>query len=91
MYKFLFVVLFMTNVSLAEAQSEYTPTSENLAARKQFQDNKFGMFIHWGASSVLGAGEWVMNIKNIKVDEYTRLIQIFNPQNFDAAKWVGIA
>jgi alpha-L-fucosidase len=91
MYKFLFVVLFTTNVSFAEAQSEYTPTPENLTARKQFQDNKFGMFIHWGASSVLGAGEWVMNNRNIKVDEYTRLVQIFNPQNFDAAKWVGIA
>ena len=72
------------------AQS-YTPTPENLAARKEFQDSKFGMFIHWGASSVLGAGEWVMNVKNIKVDEYSRLLQIFNPQNFDAAKWVGIA
>ena len=74
----------------AKAQS-YTPTPENLAARKEFQDIKFGMFIHWGASSVLGAGEWVMNNRNIKVDEYTRLIHIFNPQNFDAAKWVGIA
>src|SRR5215204_4191446 len=91
MYKFLFVVIFMTNVFIAEAQSEYTPTPENLAARKEFQDNKFGMFIHWGASSVLGAGEWVMNVRNIKADEYTRLKQIFNPQNFDAAKWVGIA
>jgi Alpha-L-fucosidase. len=49
------------------------------------------MFIHWGASSVLGAGEWVMNNRNIKVDDYTRLIHVFNPQNFDAAKWVGIA
>ena len=76
MYKFLFVVLFMTNVFFAEAQSEYTPTPENLAARKEFQDNKFGMFIHWGASSVLGAAEWVMNNRNIKVDDYTRLINI---------------
>ena len=59
--------MFMTNVFFAKAQSEYTPTPENLAARKEFQDNKFGMFIHWGASSVLGHGEWVMNQRNIKV------------------------
>src|SRR6187431_1455444 len=91
MYKFLFAAIFMTGVFFAEAQIEYTPTPDNLTARKEFQDMKFGMFIHWGASSVLGAGEWVMNNRNIKVDEYTRLIHIFNPQNFDAAKWVGIA
>ena len=69
----------------------YTPTAENLANRKLFQDNKFGMFIHWGASSVLGHGEWVMNNRNIKVPQYSRLMNIFNPQNFDAKKWVETA
>src|SRR5436190_5495571 len=90
MKKLIPLTLLILFVFFTSAQS-YTPTPENIAARKEFQDNKFGMFIHWGASSVLGAGEWVMNIRNIKVDEYTRLIHIFNPQNFDAAKWVGIA
>lgn len=69
----------------------YQPTTENLTARKEFQDNKFGMFIHWGASSVLGNGEWVMNNRNIRVQEYSRLLQIFNPQSFDAKKWVATA
>ena len=35
----------------------YTPSASNVAARNAFQDRKFGMFIHWGASSVLGDGE----------------------------------
>jgi alpha-L-fucosidase len=79
-------------MSLATAaQNEYTPAPSNLAARESFQDDKFGMFIHWGASSVLGHGEWVMNNRNIKVGDYNRLIHIFNPQNFDAAKWVATA
>lgn len=69
----------------------YTPTAENLLARKEFQDMKLGMFIHWGASSVLGNGEWVMHNRNIGVKEYGRLINIFNPQNFDAKKWVATA
>ncbi len=69
----------------------YTPASENLAKRQEFQDMKFGMFIHWGASSVLGSGEWVMNNRNILVKDYSRLINVFNPQQFDAAKWVSIA
>src|SRR6188508_2289572 len=74
----------------AFAQS-YTPANENLEARQQFQDNKYGMFIHWGLSSVLGDGEWVMNNRNIKVADYTRLLRAFNPVDFDAAKWVATA
>ncbi|ULQ55222.1 alpha-L-fucosidase [Flavihumibacter rivuli] len=70
---------------------DYTPNPENLTARKNFQDMKFGMFIHWGASSLLGHGEWVMNNRNIGVKEYSRLINIFNPQSFDANKWVATA
>jgi alpha-L-fucosidase len=91
MRTFLFIAVFSLLNLYSISQSGYTPTLENLAARKEFQDIKFGMFIHWGASSVLGAGEWVMNNRNIKVNDYTRLINIFNPQNFDAKKWVTAA
>ena len=90
MKKLFSLTLLISFAFYANPQS-YTPTPENLSARKEFQDIKFGMFIHWGASSVLGHGEWVMNNRNIKVNDYNRLINIFNPQNFDAAEWVGIA
>ncbi len=49
------------------------------------------MFIHWGASSVLGDGEWVMNNRKIPVHEYKNLINYFNPQDFDAKTWVSLA
>ncbi len=84
-----FIFLFGGNVSFA--QNIYTPSPENIQARQWFQEARFGMFIHWGASSVLGNGEWVMNNRNIKVDEYHRLQNIFNPQDFDAKKWVTLA
>lgn len=77
-------------VKLLSAQT-YTPTAENLLARQQFQDMKFGMFIHWGASSVLGSGEWVMNNRNIRVEEYANLIRVFNPIDFNAKEWVATA
>jgi len=70
---------------------EYVPTQENLAARQQFRDNRYGMFIHWGLSSVLADGEWVMNNRNIKVEDYKRLLRAFDPVDFDAAKWVSVA
>jgi alpha-L-fucosidase len=69
----------------------YTPSKENRESRHQFQDNKYGMFIHWGLSSMLGDGEWVMNNRNIKVEDYARLLRAFNPVDFDAAKWVSTA
>lgn len=81
---------FLLFAGASNSQS-YTPSKENLAARQNFQDMKFGMFIHWGASSVLGAGEWVMNNRNIRVDEYSNLIHVFNPLDFDAKQWVAEA
>ncbi len=91
MKKLFFLTVLIVAASLYGSGQIYTPTAENLAARREFQDDKFGMFIHWGASSVLGHGEWVMNNRNIGVNEYSRLIHIFNPQNFDAKKWVAVA
>ena len=82
--------VFSISIVFASAQA-YTPTKENLDMRRNFQDMKFGLFIHWGASSVLGAGEWVMNNRNIKVEDYRQLKDFFNPAQFDAAAWVSMA
>ncbi len=69
----------------------YMPTAGNVTARTAFQDRKFGMFIHWGASSVLGDGEWVMENHGIQANDYKKLLKLFNPINFDATKWVSTA
>ncbi len=89
--KKILMILMAGAMAIAVNAQSYTPTPVNLAARSEFQDMKLGMFIHWGASSILGSGEWVMNNRNIGVKEYGRLINVFNPQNFDAKKWVAIA
>lgn len=69
----------------------YTPTPENLKAREQFQDAKFGLFIHWGVYSLLGDGEWVMNNQRIPAATYEKLADNFNPTGFDAKAWVALA
>jgi len=84
-------ILFTCIVTMTMQAQTYTPSEGNLKNRKEFQDMKFGMFIHFGPYSVLGNGEWVMNNTNITVSEYGRLINVFNPQDFDAKKWVAIA
>ncbi len=86
--KKLFTLLVVCYTVTISAQSSYTPSQKNLDSRKTFQDNKYGMFIHWGLSSVLGNGEWVMNNRKIKIDDYKRYLRIFNPVDFDAEKWV---
>ena len=75
----------------AFAQTDYQPAPENLQARREFQDMKFGMFIHWGVYSVLGDGEWVFHNRKLTVDEYNRLPAFFDPEKFDAKAWVSLA
>ncbi|MDE3235380.1 MAG: alpha-L-fucosidase [Bacteroidota bacterium] len=84
------ILLCFSMLDLSNAQS-YQPPPQNLEARQWFDSARFGMFIHWGASSVLGAGEWVMNNRNIRVEEYKRLLHFFNPVYFNAAEWVATA
>lgn len=85
-----FFVVGCMAVSLA-AQYNYTPSKENLVARETFQNDKFGMFIHWGVYSILGDAEWVMTKQNIKTDRYELLPTFFNPIEFDAKKVVALA
>ena len=42
----------------AFAQQKYVPADENLKNRAEFQDMKFGVFIHWGIYSMMADGEW---------------------------------
>ncbi len=77
-------------VVCAQAQT-YVPSKANLAARQAFANDKFGLFIHWGPFSIPGSGEWVMNNRNITVGNYRRLLNFFNPIDFNAAEWVSMA
>ena len=93
-YKFKFgfltllILLLFTQETFAQT---YVPTKENLEARQWFAEAKFGLFIHWGVYSVLGDGEWVMQVQNISIDAYERLPGFFNPVEFNAEEWVKMA
>ena len=87
-----FIILSLGGFFLVgRGQSAYQPSQENLIARKWFDSARFGMFIHWGAFSIPGSGEWVMNNRNITDSAYRQLQTIFNPVRFDAEKWVSTA
>ena len=70
------------------AQTGYRPAPENLAARQQFADGRFGIFLHWGLYAMLGQGEWHMTNANLHYREYEKLAAGFYPARFDAREWV---
>ena len=91
-------------------EAKWTPLNQSAPkeqAREQFNENKYGMFIHWGLYSQLGGvwkgekmeeggkgpniSEWIMRKKAIPRDEYATLVETFNPEAFDADEWVAIA
>jgi Alpha-L-fucosidase len=78
--------LIMFFSSFIYAQKEATP--EIIQARKEFQDNKFGIFLHWGIYSMTAQGEWYMHNRNIHRDEYAKLASGFYPSKFNAEEWV---
>ena len=86
-----YVILLLLSLStLSSAQTvAYRPTPENLKARKEFSDSRFGIFLHWGLYSLFGQGEWYMTTHNIDHKEYAKAAQAFYPHRFDAQAWVS--
>lgn len=60
----------------------------NMASRKQFQDDKFGIFLHWGIYSMTAQGEWYLN-RDIRHEEYRKMAGGFYPAGFNAKEWVS--
>lgn len=69
--------------------SKYVPAPENLEARQQFSDNRFGIFLHWGLYSMFAQGEWYMQNADIDHREYAKAADAFYPHRFDARQWVA--
>lgn len=82
-------LLLAASVILPALAQEYVPSPENIKAREEFQDNKFGIFLHYGIYSMLADGEWAMNDKNLNYKEYAKLASGFYPSRFNAAEWVA--
>ena len=83
------ILAICLSANLTVHAQKYQPTQENLESRKEFQDDKFGIFLHWGLYSMLASGEWTMAQKNLNYKEYAKLAEGFYPSKFDAAQWVS--
>jgi alpha-L-fucosidase len=73
------------------AAAAHAPTATSVAARKWFEEARFGMFIHWGVYSVPARGEWVMEHEHIPVSQYEKFAAEFDPVRFDPSAIVSLA
>lgn len=64
---------------------------------KWMLDDKIGMFIHWGLYAGPAKGEWYMENKGIRPEEYRKLAykesgdEYFTAKDFNADKWAELA
>lgn len=56
-----------------------------------FQQDRFGMFIHWGLYAIPARGEWVRSQERISVEDYQPYFDEFNPVDYDPKKWAKLA
>lgn len=82
-------MLALSLTASANTNKTYTPSADNIAARKHFQDSKFGIFLHWGLYAMLATGEWTMTNNNLNYKEYAKLAGGFYPSRFSAKEWVS--
>ena len=73
----------------AIAQNPYTPSEDNLKARQEFADSKFGIFLHWGLYSIFAQGEWYLSKGKLSHQEYKKAADAFYPHRFNAKEWVS--
>ncbi|MDC1466038.1 alpha-L-fucosidase [Polaribacter sp.] len=84
-YCYLLLSVLMLTTSLLSAQEDKTPSDEELMG--WFRNARFGMFIHFGASTSEDFLEEGLN----KTERYEKSVKNFNPVDFDAKEWVRIA
>ena len=107
MKRFLAVIALSIMALAASAKDYVTPVEADVRENiSEWQDLKFGMFIHWGAYSQLGVVEswslvpedisWIMKPRRgMPYYDYVRMYEglknTFNPQSFDPSKWAAAA
>ncbi len=95
------------NHQLTQLMNEWGEMNRQKAkALKDFQQQKFGLFIHWGLYAIpagiwngqkmedLGSpsvAEWIQLVAKIPRSTYAKLADQFSPQSFDADKIVKMA
>ena len=89
MRRLILSLVALMSVASLSAQS-YQPSEAVKQSQKEFSEDRFGIFIHWGIYSMYAQGEWYLqNAHGIQRDEYAKAADAFYPHRFDAKEWVS--
>ena len=103
-YKKIILVVLVAILTLQTSFGQKRSTKKRLSDDERMEwwrDSKFGMFIHWGASSIIGGergpkiagggAEGAMDKLDYTIEDYEKFPKMFNPTLFDADAWVTMA
>lgn len=68
-----------------------SPTPNPATDLEWFQDDRFGLFLHWGLYALPARHEWVKNREKLTDEHYQRYFRHFDPDLFDPATWARLA
>lgn len=58
---------------------------------EKFLQDRFGMFIHWGAYAVNGRTEWLRSHERMSIEAYQKYVDEFNPKKDCINSWAKLA
>ncbi len=90
MKRFFLLVALLCMAGAPLRAENYKPTPENLQSRRQFSEDRFGIFIHWGIYSTFAQGEWYLQDGPLRREEYAKAANAFYPHAFDAKAWAKV-
>ena len=84
------LLLFQSSSMLAQwgGGEKYPDLKTNQEALQEWQNMKFGLFVHWGPVSLRGTEIGWSRGREVPIREYDNLYKEFNPALFDANEWV---
>jgi alpha-L-fucosidase len=82
-----FIILILSFLTVCSSAQKFETDKKLL---KEFQDMKFGMFVHWGPVSLKGTEIGWSRGSEVPIEEYDNLYKEFNPVQFDADEWMKI-
>jgi alpha-L-fucosidase len=92
-------VAIIAAVSSASLFAQLETQAQHDTRLQWWREARFGLFIHWGLYAVPAGewngktnyAEWIRNNAQIPLAEYDKLVQMFDPTEFNADEWVRMA
>lgn len=76
---------------MTKESTDVSALQASTAGLDRYQNDRFGMFVHWGLYALIGANEWAMFHDRWSVADYERLADRFEAPRFAARAWADTA